>query len=759
MTQDVLYVEEQLRKKEEEYHGKDDHLGLTLMTFPQYISATRSTMFTNHLKQFNTLNEGEFPHVFTGYENIFGKNSSSLVVAKADYEVIAKIQKFKDNPDYLYALIVYNAEEDKYDIIFKRISENLTEKFGYMYNNESLDRLEVGDTISKGEVLYKSSSYDENNNYCYGLNANTAYILDPGNVEDAYVISSSFAKRMVSRKVDVVKISLNDNDFLINIYGDTKKYKGFPDIGEHIKRRMIAAKRRIINEQLLFDMKKANMMRVNELSDKVYSAKGFITDIDIYCNKPISEIADTEYNAQLLYYLKNQQRYFQELYDECEKIVTSGSKYSHDIGFIYARSKNILDENYQWKDNQNVFSNMIIEIRVDRDISIYAGSKITGRYGDKGVVSDIRRDEDMPYFYNNEGKKVIVDVIANPLSCPNRLNPFQWIEIELNHDACILIERLKEMATNEERWKTLKQFLKFFDERKYLTQLVEYYEGLDNDGKDEFWQSVYEDGIFINYPPMWEDLPALDKLNELNKLYSFPRHQLYVKKFGREIKIMRETMVGYKFMIKLKQDSEKNFSARATGSLSQQGLPEKSNKVRTNEMLYSTTPITLGRDENNNLSAGVETFMLCKMHLMYRNSPFARRALGKKLYGKRNPLKMKKFEIKEGYLNRNMEIFNAELKSLGAYIDFGFNGIRLDIKDDGIHEYNWRGKTYLATEAEMREILIEELLRWNFNKKKHKTKDKAKLEEEYQAFKKRALNDAKGILTVEIDNDKFNTSK
>ena len=105
-------------------------------------------------------------------------------------------------------------------------------------------------------------------------------------------------------------------------------------------------------------------------------------------------------------------------------------------------------------------------------------------------------------------------------------------------------------------------------------------------------------------------------------------------------------------MIKLKQDSEKNFSARATGSLSQQGLPEKSNKVRTNEMLYSTTPITLGRDENNNLSAGVETFMLCKMHLMYRNSPFARRALGKKLYGKRNPLKMKKFEIKEGYLSR-----------------------------------------------------------------------------------------------------------
>lgn len=756
MSQDVLHVEDQMRKKEEEYHGKDDHLGLTLMTFPQYISATRSTMFTNHLKQFNTLNKGEFPHVFTGYENIFGKNSTSLVLAKADYEVVAKVEKFKDYPNYLYALIVYNKKNDKYNIIFKRISESLTEKFGYTYNNESLDRLEVGDTISEGEVLYKSSSYDEDNNYCYGLNANTAYLLDPGNVEDAYVISESFAKRMVSRKVDIVKISLNDNDFLINIYGNAKVYKGFPDIGEHIKRHMIAAKRRIINDQLLYDMKKSNMMKVNELSDKVYSAKGFITDIDIYCNKPISEVKDTEYNSQLLYYLRNQERYFKELCTECEKIISSGSNYSHDIGYIYARSRNILDPNYQWKDNTNVFSNMVIEIRVDRDIAIYAGSKITGRYGDKGVVSDIRKDEDMPYYYKDNGEKVIVDVIANPLSCPNRLNPFQWIELELNHDAGILVERLQNMNSHEERWKTLKQFLKFFNERDYLTQMIEYYESLEPSELDDFWNSIYEEGIFINYPPMWENIPALDKLDELNKLYSFPRRQLYVRKFGREIKLMRETMVGYKYMIKLKQDSEKNFSSRATGSLSQQGLPEKSNKVRTNEMLYSTTPITLGRDENNNLGAGVETFMLCKMHLMYRNSPFARRALGKKLYGKRNPLKMKRFEIKEGYLNRNVEILNAELKSLGAYIDFGFNGIRLDIKDDAVYEYTWRGKTYLATEAEMREILIDKLLRWNFNRKKHKTKNKKKLEKEYQEFKQRALDDARGVLTVDIDEEKLN---
>ena len=81
MAQDILHVEESLKEKEKEFHGKDDHLGLTLMTFPQYISSTRSTMFTNHLKQFNVLNNGQFPYVFTNYENIFGKYSSSLVQA------------------------------------------------------------------------------------------------------------------------------------------------------------------------------------------------------------------------------------------------------------------------------------------------------------------------------------------------------------------------------------------------------------------------------------------------------------------------------------------------------------------------------------------------------------------------------------------------------------------------------------------------------------------------------------------------------
>ena len=93
-SQDLVDIGSLLEEKTKEFTGTDNHLGLTLMTFPQYISSTRSIMFTSHLKQFNTLNDPQFPKIFTNYENIFGHNSSGLVKARRNYKVINKINKF-----------------------------------------------------------------------------------------------------------------------------------------------------------------------------------------------------------------------------------------------------------------------------------------------------------------------------------------------------------------------------------------------------------------------------------------------------------------------------------------------------------------------------------------------------------------------------------------------------------------------------------------------------------------------------------------
>lgn len=744
-NQDIMTLESEIKEKAAKYTGKDDILGITLMTFVQYISSTRSTMFTNHMKQYNVLNNPEFPKVFTGYEDIFGKMSSGIVKANTMYKVVDKVEKFADKPGHLYLLFIYDPKNDFYDVIQKKYSEELTENFGYKYNNEVLDSLKVGSTIKKGLTLYKSTSYDEDDNYRFGLNARVAVMLAPGVIEDAYVVRRGFAKRMVSIKNDRISISINDNDFLLNIYGNSSVYKGFPDIGEEVKGRIPAAKRRIINDQCMYDMKKANMMRIQPMSDKPYwTMGGTVVDIDIYSNKEISEIPDTQYNAQILYYLKNQNRYCKEVVEVCEKIMDTGSKYSDDIGFIYSRCKHIIDPNWKWKDSDRAFSNMQIELHVVRDNPLAIGSKIVGRYGDKGVISELRDDDKMPMDENGRP----VDVVVNPLACPNRLNPFQWVEMSFTHQAEKIVEMCKKLKTNDKRWDLLNSFLEHFNDRGERDQLDEYYHKLSKKDQDEFWKMVFEDGIYMQCPPMWQKEAAIDKIDKINKQFGIGRDQLYINKWGRKIPIMNTMVVGYKYMLKLKHTSEKNFSARATGYLSQKGIPEKSNKVKTNEMLYSTTPVAIGRDENNNLGIGVKPFILAKMHLFYRTSPFARKKIGK-LYTN-DPLNFKKFKIKKGFTNRNVEILNAKFKSLGIKIDFGFDGVKLDIEDGMLHTYHWRGETYVCSRNEMRQILIEDLMRSNFKRTGIKKSD-PDYEKKYQDFKEKHLGKLYGNLVLDIE--------
>lgn len=379
-----LGLKQALEEKEKLFHGKDDIFGMTLLTNPGYISSPRNIMFTTHLRQLVNLLEPDFPKVFTNYENIVGKNSTGYYKAKSDLEVVAKVPKFgKENEDHLYLLFVYDKKKDKYSVIEKRIVENLTEKFGYAYNNEVIDSKEVGSKIKKGEWLYKSTSYDEDNNYCYGKNVKFTYLLHNLTIEDAIIVSEPLAESMTSLEVEPFKISLNDNDILCNLYGDNENYKAFPDVGEVIKNKILCAKRRIHNDQVLYDLKRSNLRKINFNSDTMTYAKGQVIDIEIYCNKPLEELEENSFNEQLIKYIKYQREYYTNILNICEEIVESGSDYSKDISFLLGKARDILDDNVKWREEDNsVFGNIIIKFLVQRTVGLAEGQKITGRYGE-----------------------------------------------------------------------------------------------------------------------------------------------------------------------------------------------------------------------------------------------------------------------------------------------------------------------------------------------------------------------------------------
>ena len=182
----TLNLKEALEQKEKEYSFCDDLFGMTLLTNPGYISSSRSLMFTSHLRQFVNLVNPDIPKVFTNYENSVGKLSTGYYEAKHNYEVYAKIPRFdtEELNNHLYLMFIYDKKHDKYEVITKSVVEDLTEKFGYGYNTEVMDEKDVGDEIDKGEVLYRSTSYDEDMNYRYGTNVKVMYALDNNTIED-----------------------------------------------------------------------------------------------------------------------------------------------------------------------------------------------------------------------------------------------------------------------------------------------------------------------------------------------------------------------------------------------------------------------------------------------------------------------------------------------------------------------------------------------------------------------------------------------
>lgn len=132
---------DELEAADQKYTGSPSLLGMTALSFPGYVNSMRSTMFTSHLKQFKTLTHPDFPYLFTNVENVVGKHSGGYKKTKHKYEVYRKVEKFGDILDtpMIYKLFLFDKENGYFDVITRKPVEDLTENFGYAYNNDEID--------------------------------------------------------------------------------------------------------------------------------------------------------------------------------------------------------------------------------------------------------------------------------------------------------------------------------------------------------------------------------------------------------------------------------------------------------------------------------------------------------------------------------------------------------------------------------------------------------------------------------------------
>ncbi len=191
------------------------------------------------------------------------------------------------------------------------------------------------------------------------------------------------------------------------------------------------------------------------------------------------------------------------------------------------------------------------------------GDKMSGRHGNKGVVSKIVPVEDMPYREN--GKPV--DIVLNPLGVPSRMNVGQILETHLGWACTELGDKLKNLINENQKKLEMSQKIKDFLKSIYGKEILE--DSIEKLTKNEFSDLCENlmNGVPIS-TPVFDGAKEKDvtEMLDLAKLPMTGQTPLWDGRTGE--KFDRDVTVGTIYMLKLHHLVEDKIHARSTGPYS-----------------------------------------------------------------------------------------------------------------------------------------------------------------------------------------------
>ena len=244
-------------------------------------------------------------------------------------------------------------------------------------------------------------------------------------------------------------------------------------------------------------------------------------------------------------------------------------------------SLNQLKEQYSIakKDIQERFEDKVLKIKQGDDLlpsvmkmvkvfvaikrRLRPGDKMSGRHGNKGVVSKIVPVEDMPYREN--GKPV--DIVLNPLGVPSRMNVGQILETHIGWSCTELGETLKKLIDeNQKKVEKNEKISSFLKDTYGKEPYEESIEKLSNSEFKDLCENI-KNGIPIA-TPVFDGAKERDvtKMLELAKLPNSGQTYLWDGRTGE--KFDRQVTVGTIYMLKLHHLVEDKIHARSTGPYS-----------------------------------------------------------------------------------------------------------------------------------------------------------------------------------------------
>ncbi|HEY5995820.1 MAG TPA: hypothetical protein VIU29_02310, partial [Candidatus Deferrimicrobiaceae bacterium] len=198
-----------------------------------------------------------------------------------------------------------------------------------------------------------------------------------------------------------------------------------------------------------------------------------------------------------------------------------------------------------------------VYIAMKRKLSV--GDKMAGRHGNKGVISRILPEEDMPYLADGTP----VDVVLNPLGVPSRMNVGQILEAHLGWAARELGQQLVRVIGKDYSARAVKDWLL----RVYSSErFAEYLNGLSDDAVLSVGRAM-ADGVFVASPVF-----SGAKEEEIKKFLRFAslpetgQTILYDGKTGQPFR--QPVTVGSMYMLKLHHLVDDKIHARSTGPYS-----------------------------------------------------------------------------------------------------------------------------------------------------------------------------------------------
>ena len=341
--------------------------------FLEHDDATRALMGANMQRQAMPLIKTEAPFVGTGVEFIAAKDSGVEVVAKHD-----GIVEYADAKK-----IVVNTKEGK----------ETYELSNFELANSSICShqrpiVHVGDKVTADKTILADGNSTDKGELALGKNMTIAFMTFNGyNYEDAVILNENLVKddKLTSLHLEDYEMQCRETKL-----GPEEITRDIPNVSEEARKNLDA--------------------------NGIVAIGTEVKEGDILVGKVTPKgMAELSSEEKLLHAIFGEKT--REVRDTSLRVPHGGDGIVHDIK-IYSRKEN---------DELPAGVSKVIRVYIIQNRKIQVGDKMSGRHGNKGVISLILPQEDMPYLPDGTP----VDIMLNPQGVPSRMNFGQILELHM----------------------------------------------------------------------------------------------------------------------------------------------------------------------------------------------------------------------------------------------------------------------------------------------------------------------------------------